>query len=199
MGVDLQLKSFSAISEAMRAKVYKAAVDAAAEFAVQAVRSAVPVDTGATKKVIGVKKKRYRKGAIHVAIVGARAGQKRQIIRTFSKKGKQKISMKRTKESAAPGREVRDPSKTLHLAEKGRKAIGRGDHMMPIRLRGGKLLFARGVKAAKPGKFMERTFTRIAARIRAIMTAKLAAGVAAALKNAQVTREMLGLGVNRGR
>lgn len=191
LGLDLNLKSLQAVSEKLRADIYRKAVEAAAKPLVQAVKAAVPVDSGATKKAIGIKYKKYRKGSISVAIIGARAGQAKQVWRSFTKRGKQRIKLTKAQKGSKHG--VRDPAHTLHLAEKGRKAVIAKTGRFPIRLKGGQLVYARRAKAAKGGHFMRRTFMQLAASIRALMTEQLRRGVAEALQHAQTVRASLGL------
>jgi len=192
MGLEINLKSLEGVSDKLRAKVYSDAVKAAAIPAIAAVKAAVPVDTGATKKTIGVKHRKYRKGAIALAIIGARAGQARAVQRTFTKQGKQKIKLTRAMKGWKRA-EVRDPAHTLHLAEKGRKAVTAKGDRFPIRLKGGQVVFGRRAKAAKGRFFMTKTFKRIANTSRTLMIESLRRGVAETMQHVRTVRSSLGI------
>lgn len=172
VGLDRFRKSLLALEKKIRNKVTKAGVKAALKPVIQAVKQEVPADTGSLKKSIGEKSKSYRGGTVQTAMVGARVGFKREIIRTVSKRGKQKIKTKRTKLGATKRREVRDPAKYLHLAEGGRKAVKAQGGKLVFRGAGGKIVAVRSVKKAQGRRFM-RTAWRASKRtaFQAMMTA----------------------------
>lgn len=177
-------RKFEMLEGRFARKLNRKATLAGARVLTAAAKPLVPVATGATKKALGQVVRAYKKGRLMYGVFGVRWGQKREVSRTFTKRGKQRIKLTRTKALNVYGqREVRDPARTVHLAESGRSGF-RVDKPLPLRLPGGALVFRRKVKAAQGSGFLART--RQQALIPAVHAAiaELKAGADVALREA---------------
>lgn len=127
-------------------------------------------DTKTSLKAVGVKHVRYKAGKLSMGIIGFRAGQARQVTRTFSKRGKQRIKLKRTK--GAPGFEVKDAFKYGHIPfVTGRKAVSARKGKLAMRMKGGKVVYGKKAKAVAASG-------RLAAVAQQTQSAASAAGLA---------------------
>ncbi len=112
-GVEDVEKALLAIGVKVAQKVVKTAVRKGSKIILKKARDLVPVDTGALKKSLGIKRKIYRRSGVMVDIVGPRKG--------FEKTG--------------PDGKTRNPVNYAHLVEmggvvrgasiKGRKGTGK--------------------------------------------------------------------------
>lgn len=150
-------RKFALLEGRYARKLNRQAALAGAKVLTAAAKPLVPVATGATKKALGQVVRAYKKGRLMYGVFGVRWGQKREVTRTFSKRGKQRIKLKKTAEKNVYGqREVRDPARTVHLADSGRSGFS-VDKPLPLRLPGGALVFRRKVQAARGSGFLART------------------------------------------
>lgn len=167
-----------------RDTIAREGTNAGRKLMTKAVKAAAPKETGTLKKAIGDKQKKYQAGRLHLAIIGARVGFKKQVIRTFTKRGKQRIKLAKTTAQNKPGEiEVRDAAHYSHIAERGRKAVHAKGGRMPIRTKAGKLLAVRSAKAFGGHHFMAKTLKTSWPRARAAMLAKLRAEMTSALNS----------------
>lgn len=165
-GGDKIAAALKELEKKARTQAIAAAVRAGARVMKVALKNAVPVDTGASKKAFGSKTARYKSGKLIMEIIGFRKGQARQVTRTFSKRGKQRIKLTKTSARRSRDNEVRDPFFYGHLPITGRKA-SKGA-LMPIRLGGG-LAFRRSARAVAPRNWMLQAYKAARAAARSAM------------------------------
>lgn len=171
VGLDAVRKKLATLQAKAGRQVLREGVKAGVKPMLAAAKAAAPSDTGTLKKALGVKEKSYRAGATRVGMVGARVGQKRSVTRSFTKRGKQRIKLKKTTAKSSPGQEVRDASRYLHLAESGRKAVrSKAGKKLVMRLSGGQMAASRTARAFAGHGFMAKAWrqVRVAAKSAAI-------------------------------
>lgn len=185
-GLDRLKKAFKTLEKKAATQVLKEVVKAGIVPTLAAIKAeaAKNKDTGTLLKALGSKQKAYKSGSIHFGIIGARAGQKREVIRTFTKRGKPRIKLKKTTlTKRESGKETRDAVHYLHLLNKGRKAL-KGPRM-PVRIKAtGKVVFDRSVKEAVGTNFMRKGWVASRSARRTAMKAALKKGVFQAARQA---------------
>jgi hypothetical protein len=176
-------KAFQTLERKIRQKVLKAAVKAGAQVAKPVIVAAAPSETKTLKKSIGFREKGYQGGAIARAYIGPRKGMKRRVLRTFSKKGKQRIKTRKIQTGDGAG-ELRDPVFYAHLTEGGRKAFT-SKKLMPIRLKSGQMVFARRVKGIPAKHWMQKSFEGARGAVNAAILGQLRTGIEAAIRESK--------------
>lgn len=184
VGLDAVRKKLATLAAKSGKKVIRDGVKAGAKPMLQAAKAEAPKDTGTLVKALGVKQKTYRNGIVVVGMVGARVGQARSVTRSFTKRGKQRIKLKKTSDKSGPTQEVRDASRYLHLAESGRKAVrGKGKKLV-MRLAGGQTVASNSAKAFAGHGFMAKAWRRVHREAKTAAVAAMTAAMATELKSA---------------
>lgn len=185
-GLQQMERDLAAIDERIRRKVNRNAAAAGIRVLAAAAKGNVPKATGATAKALGNVIRQYRRGATFLGIFGVRQGQARAVLRSFSKRGKQRVRLTRDRAAAAAatgGRaEIRDPFRTVYPLVGGRRGLA--GRPKPLRLPGGQVIFRRVVRPAFANDFITRTADQALPAAVAASLQALRAGTAAALKGA---------------
>lgn len=134
-GVEDVEKALAKLGKKVASKVVKTAVRKGSKLILKSARALVPVETGALKKSLGIKRKIYRRSGVMVDIVGPRKG--------FEKTG--------------PDGKTRNPVNYAHLVEFGGVVRGVG------RRGKGKLLGARKAHSFLRKAYDENNFRALQA------------------------------------
>lgn len=176
--------AFDRLGSSMRRKINRKAVTAGIRVLTTAGKANVPKATGTTAKALGQVVRSYKGGRNFLAVFGARQGQAREVARSFTKRGKQRIKLTRSTERNVAGkREVRDAFRTIHLTESGRRGFV-STKPLPLRTAAGQTVFRRRVRPAAGSGFLAKTARQAMPAALAAAQAELRTGVDQAMRGA---------------